>query len=445
MKRRGLAVWRQIWYLLYALGIVAIGLFWWHASGHRTTAATPSIEVAIGNLTGLVGTYAILWQLVLLSRLVPLESAFGLEQLTWLHKWNGYLALTLILAHTLFLTLGFAAPDHLSFVGQFMSFLLTWQDVLKATVGTVLLIVVVCISIGIVRRGFKYETWYYTHLLTYLAILLAFSHQFSVGLDFENAPAFRLYWYALYVLAVGAIGWFRFVVPLWQLWYFRLRVERIEPANASANSIYITGRHLDKFHFEPGQFLIWRFLDKDHWWQAHPFSISMAPNGQHLRLTAKAVGDFTRTLPNIKPGTLIATDGPHGNFTLSRAGGNKLLFIAGGIGITPIRSMLEHLPKQVDAVVLYAVRTKGEFAFTNELDKLTTRPGVSLHYVISDEKVPGMTHGLVTTKVLHALVPELADREVLLCGPPAMMDHVTKHLIAVGVPHRHIHTERFAY
>jgi len=439
------AHWRWFWYVLYAAGIGLILYYWWHASGHRTTATALSVNVAIGNLTGLIGTYAILWQLVLLGRLTILENVFGLERLTWLHKWNGYLALTLILAHTLFLTIGFGLADHISLVAQFINFLTSWADVLQATVGTILLIIVVFISIGIVRRGFKYETWYYTHLFTYLAILLAFSHQFSVGLDFENAPAFRIYWYLLYVLSVGALIWFRFLVPMWQVYYYRLRVDHLEPANATATSIYLTGRHLEKLRYEPGQFMIWRFFTKGRWWQAHPFSLSIAPNGRYLRLTAKAVGDFTKALPALKPGTLVSTDGPHGNFMLDRVAGHDLLFIAGGIGITPIRSMLEQLPQNANAVVLYAARTRAEFAFTGELQQLAARPGVSLRYITSDEKAPGLTHGLLTKAILRALVPDAATREVLLCGPPIMMDMVTKNLVALGVPPRHIHTERFAY
>jgi predicted ferric reductase len=439
------AVWCRIWYLLYAVGVALIFYFWWQASGHRTTATALSINVAIGNLTGLIGTYAILWQLVLLGRLTVLENAFGLERLTWLHKWNGYLALALILVHTLLLTIGFGLADRLGLIPQFVNFLTTWRDVLQATVGTILLVVVVFISIGIVRRGLKYETWYFTHLFTYLAILLAFSHQFSVGLDFENAPAFRLYWYALYVLAIGALVWFRLLVPLWQVYYYRLRVERIGPANATATSVYITGRHLDKLRYEPGQFMIWRFFTKSRWWQAHPFSLSVAPNGQYLRLTAKAVGDFTSTLPALRPGTLVSTDGPHGNFTLSRTTGQNLLFIAGGIGITPIRAMLEHLPPNANAAVLYAARTQAELAFTEELKNFTVRSGINLHYITSDEEVPGLTHGFLTAETLRALVPDAATREVLLCGPPVMMDVVTKNLIKLGVPRHHIHTERFAY
>ena len=363
-------LWHWFWYGLYAAGIAVILVFWWQASGHVTTATASSVNIAIGNLTGLIGTYAILWQLVLLGRLTLLEHHFGLEKLTWLHKWNGYLALLLILAHTVFLILGFATTEHVSLIKQTLDFMFNWEDVLKAALATVLLIIIVPMSIGIVRRGFKYETWYYVHLFTYLAILLAFSHQLSVGSDLAGNRAFQAYWYALYALSLGALGYYRFLRPMYLVYKHRFQVEKVVPETADVVSVYIKGQKLGQLPFQPGQFMIWRFLDKGRWWQAHPFSISVAPNGRYLRLTAKMLGDFTRSLPNLAPGTWVSVDGPHGNFTADRLSNPNLLLIAGGVGITPIRSMLEHLPQSTGSVVLvYAARTQADLALRAEIEK----------------------------------------------------------------------------
>jgi predicted ferric reductase len=250
MKRTYYLFWRWFWYSLYVAGIIIILVFWWGASGQHTAATASSLNIAAGNITGLIGTYAILWQLVLLGRLTFLECHFGLEKLTWLHKWNGYLALTLILLHTLCLILGFAAAEHISLIKQTLDFMFSWEDVLKATLATVLLIVIVPMSIGIVRRGFKYETWW---------------------------PAYLVYKH-------------------------RFQVDKVVPETGDVVSVYVRGQQLDQLAFQPGQFIIWRFLDKDRWWQAHPFSISVAPNGQYLRLTAKMLGDFTRSLATLQSG-----------------------------------------------------------------------------------------------------------------------------------------------
>ncbi len=439
-------IYSYLWYALYAAGVLAIMIFWYRATGRTSTPDVSSVELAIGNITGLVGSYAVLWQLVLLSRLTFLENVFGLETITRLHKWNGYAALILLTLHAVFLTLGFAAGNHTGIWAQIIDFLTNWEDVLKATVALAMLIGIVFISIGIVRRGLKYETWFYIHLTTYIAIILGFSHQLSVGSDFVGNPAFKVFWYAIYALAAGAIIVYRAGRPTWLVYKHRFTVAKIVPETPDITSIYITGRQLEQFKYEPGQFIIWRFLTSKFWMQAHPFSISVAPNGKYLRLSFKAVGDFTHELSGIKVGSLVSVDGPHGNFTASRHSGPKLLLIAGGSGITPIRSMLGQMPDSVANVVLvYAARTRADLAFKAELDKLVSRAGGQVHYVLSNEEAPGFASGIIDEANLAKLVPDAAEREVMLCGPVPMMDGVTAALRQRGVPKKHIHTERFAY
>ncbi len=447
VKRQSYNLAQAIWYGIAVAGAVAILLFWWRITGVHTTWAVASVEVATGNVTGLLGTYSILWQLVLLSRLTLLENAFGLEVLAKFHKWNGYAALLLLIAHGIFLTLGFALIDRAGIIAQFLDFQTGWEDVLKATIGLIMLIAIVFISITIVRRRLKYETWYYVHVTSYVAILLAFSHQLSVGSDFVGQPAFRLFWYGLYAAAFGLMAWYRFIMSAYLVYKHRFVVDHVVRETPTVVSIYITGRHLDQFHFTSGQFVVWRFLSPELWWQAHPFSLSEAPNGgKHLRLTVKMLGDFTRQLEHLRPGTLVSLDGPHGNFTPARLSQPDLLLIAGGIGITPLRAMLEQLPEATRSVVLlYAARTQADIAFRRELDALSAKYGGVVHYILSDETVAGMARGFVDDANLRALVPDFARREVLLCGPPPMMSAVAATLRQGGLGKRHIHTERFAY
>jgi predicted ferric reductase len=445
MNRSAYAFWRQIWYLAFAAGAVAILAFWWRATGHTTAASAASINLALGNTTGLLAVYLILWQLVLLGRLTVLENVFGLEKLTWLHKWNGYGALTAILLHTFFLMEGYGAINHTNIWAQLVDFMLNWDDVLKATLGTILFLVIVVISIGIVRRGFKYETWYYVHIFNYLAILLAFGHQMNVGNDFQNQPAFQAFWWALYLVALGLLTWYRFWLPTYLVLRHRLKVEKIVQETPDVLSVYVTGQGMDRIKFKTGQFMIWRFLDRDHWWQAHPFSLSAGPNGQYLRLTCKQLGDFTKSLSNLQPGTWVSVDGPHGNFTPDRLASGKLLLIAGGVGITPIRSMLEGLPPMADVMLVYAARNQGELALRGEIESLAAANHVTVRYLLSEETVPGIAHGFLDAANLSTLVPDASAREVMLCGPPPMMSAVTKTLVAAGISPKSIHTERFAY
>lgn len=446
MKSKSYTLQRLAWYAVYGLGIAVILWFWWTISGRTTSANGYGFDLAVGHVTGLIGTYCILWELVLLSRLTFLERPFGMELLTWLHKWNGYAAIILLLAHTLYLTLGYALVDHAGFIAQFVDFNLNWEDVLKASIGMALLVAIVFISIGIVRMRLKYETWYYVHLFTYLAILLAFSHQLSVGADFVGQPTFQAFWWGLNALAVGVIVLYRFLRPLYLVYYHRPRVDRIVAETSDVTSIYITGRHLGQLRYQPGQFMIWRFLTRELWWQAHPFSLSVAPGGEYLRITIKQVGDFTRLLPTLKPGTLVSIDGPHGNFTPQRITQPKVLLIAGGSGITPIRAMLERLPDRIkDVVLVYAARTRSDLALRTELEALMAHYGGTVRYILSAETVPGMASGVLDDVHLRELVPDAPTREVMLCGPPAMMNAVTGVLVEQGLSRQRIHTERFAY
>jgi ferredoxin-NADP reductase len=252
---------------------------------------------------------------------------------------------------------------------------------------------------------------------------LAFSHQLSVGNDFQSQPAFRIFWYALYAVAIGLLAWYRFWLPIYLVLRHQLRVEKIVQETPDVLSVYVSGQGMDRIKFKTGQFMIWRFLDQTHWWQAHPFSLSAGPNGQYIRLTCKQLGDFTKSLSSLKPGTRVSIDGPHGNFTPDRLATNKILMIAGGVGITPIRSMLEGLPPMADVVLIYAARNQGELALRAEIESLAATNAANL----------------------AALVPEAALRKVMLCGPPPMMNAVTKTLVAAGVSAKSVHTERFAY
>src|SRR2546430_4957777 len=150
------------------------------------------------------------------------------------------------------------------------------------------------VSARIARRRLRFETWYFVHLYTYLAIALSFAHQFATGNDFATRPANRLFWVALYVVAFGNLALYRVAIPLRGALRHRLRVASIVPEAPGVVSIYLTGHHLGDLRADAGQFFLWRFLTRQGWWQAHPFSLSAAPNPHWLRIMVKASGDHTR-------------------------------------------------------------------------------------------------------------------------------------------------------
>ncbi len=148
-------------------------------------------------------------------------------------------------------------------------------------------------------------------------------------------------------------------VPVRDAFRYQLGVAAIRPENADAVSVYVTGRNLERMRAESGQFFRWRFLDRRSWWEAHPFSLSVAPNPSFLRITAKGVGDHSRALRQLHPGTRVMAEGPYGNLTARRRTRRRVLLIAGGVGITPLRAMIEDLPgRPGDITLLYRATTE---------------------------------------------------------------------------------------
>jgi len=312
---------------------------------------------------------------------------------------------------------------------------------ITATVGTAMLLGVVATSLVIVRRRLSYEWWYAVHLLAYAGIALSWFHEIPTGNELVLDHAAADYWRGLYIATIAVLVVFRLGMPLYQLLRHRLWVAEVIEESPDVVSLRIVGRRLDRLRAEPGQFFLWRFLDRRRVWSAHPFSLSAAPDGTSVRITVKALGDHTARLGGVRPGTRVLAEGPFGVFTESaRRRRDKVLLIAGGIGITPIRSMVERM--RGDVVVIFRAMSDGDLVFKRELDELAARSGLVVHYVVGDHRGEGAR--LLSPEHLSELVPDAADRDVFLCGPPAMTDAISRNVRAAGVPRRHVHVERFA-
>ena len=388
--------------LLGAANAVAVAALWARGGGLHAEPLT-----SLGRLTGLLGAYLSLVELLVLAR--------GPRTSAW-HRWAGHAVLWLLVAHTVLITAGYARSDGTGPLAQARRLIEEFPGVITATAGLALLIGVVIASA--LRRRLRYETWYFIHLYAYLAIVLAFSHQLATGTDFVGDPLARAYWYALYGVTLAAVVW-RLVRPRW------LRVERVVDAGPGVVSVEMSG----PVRARAGQYFRWRFLTRGRWFEAHPFSLSAAPDGHGARITVKGVGDHSRGLRELRPGTRVLADGPFGAFTSAARRRPKAALIAGGAGITPIRALLEEMPG--DLVVVYRAPREQDVLLRDELDALAAERGFAVHYVVGGDR-----DGLL------ALVPDIAERDVYVCGPPEMVDAMRARLHAAGV--RRIVTERFA-
>jgi predicted ferric reductase len=429
---------------LAANAVIVLGL-WLRHGGLGTLRGPGGLLTAIGQVTGLLGTYAVLVQLLLMSRIAWLERFIGFDRLAVWHRWTGFAAVTLLSGHAVFITVGYAAGSGQSILGQLGDFVLHYADVLMAVVGFGLFLAVALTSIRAARRRLSREAWYSVHLYAYLAVALSFAHQLSVGTDFSTDAVARVWWSALYAAVFGAIAAWRIGRPLWFNARHRLRVESVQREADGVVSVYIGGRHLDEVGAQAGQFFHWRFLTGAGWAKAHPFSLSAAPSHRFLRITIKDLGDDTRRMQRLHTGVRVFAEGPYGTFTAERRTRRRVALIAGGIGITPLRALLDTMHGgRGDITLLYRVVSEADVAFEHELAAIAARRGVDIHILAGADIGDDLTDRLGVPALRHH-IPDIASRDVYVCGPPPMLTAVRRRLATLGVPRRHVHFERFDY
>lgn len=429
--------------VLVANGLLIVGM--WVRHGGIDELATPAgAATAIGQVTALLGTYLALVQLVLMSRSPWIERVLGLDRLTSWHRWVGFACVWLLVGHAVFTTLGFALTAGSGILDEVGSLLFDYPWVLMATVGLLMLLAVAVTSMRAARRRVSYETWFGIHLYAYLGIALAFLHELVVGSDFVGDTVAVWYWVGLYVVTIGLVVAFRLLQPIAFSMRHRFRVAAVTPEGPGVVSIQLTGRAMDRIAIRAGQYLQVRFLTGGGWWRHHPFSISAAPDGRTLRLTVKALGDDTERMLRMPVGTQVFVEGPYGAFTRERVRSSRILLIAGGIGITPLRAMLEERPQGADDVVLlYRARSWDDVVFGPELAALGRRPGTRVQFLVGRRGTAEMPVDPLTPEWLRSLVPDIARRDIFYCGSGPFMDRVATSLHALSIPRGHIHAERF--
>jgi predicted ferric reductase len=432
-------------YVLVIGNALVIAAMWLRHGGTDQLSTISGSITAIGQLTALLGTYGALLQLVLMSRSPWLDQVFGMDRLAFAHRWLGFATVWLLLGHGVGTTVGYALGDGSSVLVEAWTLLTTYPFVLMATVGMGLFIAVAVSSVRYARRRISYETWHAIHFYAYLAIALTFMHALVVGTDFKDDPIARIYWIGLYALAVGLIVAFRFGAPILLNLRHRLRIANVVQESPDTVSVYVTGRELDRLAVRAGQYFQWRFLAADGWWRAHPYSLSAAPNGEWLRITIKDLGDDSALASRLGVGTRVFAEGPYGVLTGDRRTRRRVLLLAGGIGVTPLRALLEELPGGPgDLALIYRAQRWTDVVFRDELDALARLRGATVRYLVgkAGHEVPA---GPLSAAWLRRYVPDVAERDVYVCGPDRMMATVTSSLRTLRVPASQVHQESFAY
>jgi predicted ferric reductase len=419
-------------------GAIVVIALWWHS--------TPGVHglggwlTGAGEILGLLCGYGVVVLVALMARLPPLERGLGADKLARWHAMGGRYIVSLVVAHGLLIAWGYAATAHVSVISESAALLTQYPDVLMATVAGFLLLGIGIVSMRAARRRVRYETWYFIHLYTYLAIALAFSHQLAVGASFVSNLAARFWWCAMYLTVLALVLWYRVAVPLRSFYRHRLEVLGVKAEAPGVISIYIGGRRLDELDAEPGQFFRWRFLTRSLWWSSHPFSLSAAPGSDMLRITVKNLGDHSQALARLQPGTRVFAEGPYGSFTPGDSGRGVVL-LAGGVGITPLRAIFATLPGHV--TLIYRASSERDIVFREELDAIAAARGATVHYLIGSRAEIGGDP--LSPRMLRSLVPGLDEQDAYVCGPAGMTSAAVRALRAAGVPRQRIHFESFEF
>ncbi len=426
------------------------GLFWFGA--YLTAVLAPLVaallrapptardfasEFAVG--LGFVAFGVIASEFALVARTHALSRAFGTDLLMLFHRKMGIAALAFVALHADVLWQREGFDPWSSSASKY------------ATIASLALALLVAVSVLRKRFALPYELWQVTHgALALVAAFAMLAHVLAIGRWTANL-ATRDILCAEIGAFVGLLAHYRLVRPL-VFWRKPWRVAANRDEGADTRTLVLAPIDHSGIAFEPGQF-VWLITGRSPFApEQHPITISSSAElggERSIELSIKALGSWSREIvPKLAVGARVWLDGPFGAFTLDRAAGQGLVMIAGGVGVTPMRSMLESMRDRKDrrpVVLFYATHDRSRAIFEKEFDALERELDLTIVRVheAPDANWTG-ERGFVDAQLLRRRLPEQFARfQFFVCGPSAMMDAVERDLVLLGVPRERVHTERF--
>jgi ferredoxin-NADP reductase/DMSO/TMAO reductase YedYZ heme-binding membrane subunit len=418
-------------------GAASVVTLWWRAAAPAVGAGATLIDA--GRLTGLLAGYVALVQVILRARLGAVERTLGTNAINSAHRLLGGYVLALVAGHIVLITAGYQRAGRASLTDQIVSLLRDYPYVWWALVGVGLLLTVAGSSLPIIRRRVPYEVWHAIHLLGYVALTLAFFHQIANGEQLRHAGWPRTTWTVLWAAVAFLLLYSRWLRPVVRAVRHRLVVRAVRPESAGTVSVRVSGRDLDRFPAEAGQYFRWRFLTGGRWHVAHPYSLSAEPDGKDLRFTATVAGRFSKSLPALQPGVRVVAEGPCGGLTVPQSWPGPVLLIAGGVGVTPLRALFAVAPA-TSLTLIYRGHSAERMPLRGELDRIADRRGAAVHYLVGPRSDPAAQ---LCAERIATLCPEVRRALIRICGSGSFVRHVRPMLTDLGVPDRHVRAESF--
>lgn len=430
---------------VWAIGgvIVLVTLVLWLRGGgaQQFSMGTVGVLQAVGQLSGFAAALAALAAIVLTARPAWLERSYGFDRLLGAHRWFGIVTVFTLVVHAVTDTIAWGLSTRQNVIASLVDLMANEAWMLAAVVSAVLFFAIGLTSWRRLRQRMSYETWYFVHTLGYLAVLLGFGHQLTLGTDIAGNAVATWWWAGLAIVATVVVVWSRvgvFVAALRR----PLFVNAISKEAERTYAMHLSGPGLTRIAASSGQFFHVRPLAKGLWWQSHPFSVSAAPTTAGLRFTIKELGDDTPSLVRIRPGTRVLLEGPYGVFTAEQALGHKVILVAGGVGIAPIRALLEDLRPEQEPIVVVRVHHERDLAHRVELERLVASRAGRL-IVLAGPRASLTPPNPFAAEHWRALVPDLAQRHAFVCGPADLESAVHRGLRKAGMASDRIHHESF--
>jgi predicted ferric reductase len=392
---------------------------------------------------GFIGLAMMALQFALTARINRIESSYGIDIILQFHRYISIVAFGFILIHPIILFID--QPETRALLNFFEA---PWRAQ-AAQISTLALIILVVTSIWRQPLKIPYEPWRILHgSMAVLALGFGLAH--AVGVGYYLSLFWKiLLWGGLALAALWLLVYVRLVKPSLMIRKPYL-VEEVIPERGNTWTLALRPHGHEGFTFQPGQFAWITLAISPFRMREHPFSMSSSGDRpDRLEFSIKALGDFTRTIKDVQPGTKAFLDGPYGVFTNDRyedTGG--FVLIAGGIGITPMISMLLTHAERGDErpyLLLYASRSWEDITFRERLEELQQRLNLEVVHVLREppEGWTGET-GYIDKELLERYIPKRrGSRQYFICAAPKMMDSVEAALHQLEVPVTHVHMEHF--
>lgn len=387
----------------------------------------------LGKFFGLLAFFILSLQYVWTAKIRALERLISYDRRVSIHRTLGFLGILLLSLHPI-LILG-------TYSVYGIPLTITLPLALGFTAFILLLLIAGSTFLGRIW-GVRYETWKHIHWIVFVVLTLAFLHSIVMGSDLFGF--FRYYWivfFGFHVLVLLAKLHHRM-----RVWKPTYRVKEVIREVPNVTTLII---EKPNDFFLSGQFSFLSIRQEGRWEPWHPFSITSHMSDDHFSVTIKGLGDFTNRVSETQRGDLAKLDVGYGGFSPLIAKDSRYIMIAGGIGITPLYSILKDLsgsPKPPEVHLLYTVHHESELLFRKEIEKwFSAIPGWTVHYVITSQPEWKGEKGRLTPEKVYKLLNGDLSGTFFICGPMGMIRSIQKYALSKGVPRAKVRRELFVF